>query len=238
MERLSRGRAQRIASKKERPLEHGSKMPPRTLQIRSKIAPTWLPRASRAPPTSATENGISFCSLVSCLGRLSGRSWVALGRSWRSLGASWAVPGPPGALLGAIFVTQWASFGTCLGLFFRRLWKNTKTLIFDDSCSENQGLGVPGGSNIEPKWLPNRSWARLGASWRSLGASRRCLGVSWRSWGLLGASWAALGAISSSNIKPGYRGTGSALKARVASTARKARAARAARTGRARAPAP
>ena len=173
-----------------------------------------------------------FLASGAALGALLGRSWPLLALSWRLLGRAWPSRGAPGSH----FRHPGASFGTCLGLFFRRLWKNTETLIFDDSCSENQGLGVPGGSKIEPRWLPNRSWARLGASWRSLGASRRCpwrlLAASWRSWGLLGASWAALGAICSSNIKPGYRGTGSAFKARAASTARKARAARAARTER------
>ena len=142
-----------------------------------------------------------FLASGAALGALLGRSWPLLALSWRLLGRAWPSRGAPGSH----FRHPGASFGTCLGLFFRRLWKNTKTLIFDDSCSENQGLGVPGGSKIEPRWLPNRSWARLGASWRSLGASRRCpwrlLAASWRSWGLLGASWAALGAISSSNIK-------------------------------------
>ena len=173
-----------------------------------------------------------FLASGAALGALLGRSWPLLALSWRLLGRAWPSRGAPGSH----FRHPGASFGTCLGLFFRRLWKNTKTLIFDDSCSENQGLGVPGGSKIEPRWLPNRSWARLGASWRSLGASRRCLGVSWRPLGALGASLGLLLGRSwgdfSSNIKPGYRGTGSAFKARAASTARKARAARAARTER------
>ena len=133
-----------------------------------------------------------FLASGAALGALLGRSWPLLALSWRLLGRAWPSRGAPGSH----FRHPGASFGTCLGLFFRRLWKNTKTLIFDDSCSENQGFGVPGGSKIEPRWLPNRSWARLGASWRSLGASRRCpwrlLAASWRSWGLLGASWAAL----------------------------------------------
>ena len=136
-----------------------------------------------------------FLASGAALGALLGRSWPLLALSWRLLGRAWPSRGAPGSH----FRHPGASFGTCLGLFFRRLWKNTKTLIFDDSCSENQGFGVPGGSKIEPRWLPNRSWARLGASWRSLGASRRCLGVSWRPLGalggLLGASWGALEAI-------------------------------------------
>ena len=136
-----------------------------------------------------------FLASGAALGALLGRSWPLLALSWRLLGRAWPSRGAPGSH----FRHPGASFGSFLGLFFRRLWKNTKTLIFDDSCSENQGLGVPGGSKIEPRWLPNRSWARLGASWRSLGASRRCpwrlLAASWRSWGLLGASWGALEAI-------------------------------------------
>ena len=134
-----------------------------------------------------------FLASGAALGALLGRSWPLLALSWRLLGRAWPSRGAPGSH----FRHPGASFGTCLGLFFRRLWKNTKTLIFDDSCSENQGLGFPGGSQINPKWLPNRSWARLGASWRSLGASRRCpwrlLAASWRSWGLLGVSWATFG---------------------------------------------
>ena len=114
LERLSRGRAQRIASSIATCNENGLIMLPRGLPNRSKIAPRWLPGA---PPESANGSGDLSCSFFWPLGRLSGRSWVALGRSWRSLGASWAVPGPPGALLGAIFVTQgpplrpvWVSF--------------------------------------------------------------------------------------------------------------------------------
>ena len=162
---------------------------------------------------------ILFLASGAALGALLGRSWPLLALSWRLLGRAWPSRGAPGSH----FRHPGASFGTCLGLFFRRLWKNTETLIFDDSCSENQGLGVPGGSKIEPRWLPNRSWARLGASWRSLGASRRCLGVSWRPLAALGASLGLLLGRSwgdfSSNIKPGYHGTGSALEARAASTA-------------------
>ena len=77
----------------------------------------------------------------------------------------------------------------------------------------------PGG----PKSSLNGSEIALARVLASLGAhlarSWRLLAASWRSWGLLGASWAALGAICSSNIKPGYHGTGSALEARAASTA-------------------
>ena len=122
LERLSRGRAQRIASSRAKWNENGLKMLPRGLPNRSKIAPRWLPGGSRAPPESAHGSGDLSCSFFWPLGRLSGRSWVALGRSWRSLGASWAVPGPPGALLGAIFVTQgpplgpvWVSFSDVFG---------------------------------------------------------------------------------------------------------------------------
>ena len=103
LERLSRGRSQRIASNKEKSFENGSKMPPRRLQKRSKIAPRWLPGA---PPESANESGHLFCSFFSSLGRLLGLSWGAPGGSWGGLGASWAAPGrswgafsPPGGLL-------------------------------------------------------------------------------------------------------------------------------------------
>ena len=168
-------------------------MPPRRLPNRSQIASKWLPEASRADPKSGNDNWSLFCSFCSPLGRLLGRSWVALGRSWRCLCASWAAPGRSRGAPGRHFVFPGASFGSSLGLFFRRLWKNTKffkTLVFSMVFD---GFGVPGGSKIDPRWLPNRSWARLGASWRSLGASRRCLGVSWRPLAALGASWAPLG---------------------------------------------
>ena len=194
MERLSRGRAQRIASKKNS-LEHASKMPPRRLQNRSQIASKWLPEASRAPPKSGNDNWILFCSFCSPLGRLLGRSWVALGRSWRCLGASWAAPGRSRGAPGSHFRLPGASFGNSLGLFFLRLSKNTKTLKTFVFQWFLMVLGLPGGSKIEPQWLRNRSCPRPGTSWRSLGASRRCLGVSWRPLGALGASWAPLGAL-------------------------------------------
>ena len=176
MERLSRGRAQRIASSIAKWNENGLKMLPRGLPNRSKIAPRW-------PPESANGSGDLSCSFFWPLGRLSGRSWVALGRSWRLLGRAWPSWGAPGSH----FRHPGASFGTCLGLFLRRLWKNTETLIFDDSCSENQGLGVPGGSKIDPRWLPK---SLLGASWRLLALSWRLSALSWR---LLAASWRLLG---------------------------------------------
>ena len=64
---------------------------------------------------------------------------------------------------------------------------------FDDSCSENQGFYLPGGSKIDPKWLPNRSWARLGALLAPLGAVLASLGGLLALLGprgrLLGRSW-------------------------------------------------
>ena len=95
LERLSRGRAQRIASSRAKWNENGLKMLPRGLPNRSKIAPRWLPGGSRAPPESANESGHLFCSFFSSLGRLLGCSWGAPGGSWGGLGASWAAPGPP-----------------------------------------------------------------------------------------------------------------------------------------------
>ena len=220
MERLSRGRAQRIAANKEKIL----KMAPKCHPGGSKIAPRSLENGSRRPPKSGIDNWILFCSFCSPLGRLLGRSWVALGRSWRCLCASWAAPGRSRGAPGRRFGFPGASFGSSLGLFFRRLWKNTKffkTLVFSMVFD---GFGVPGGSKIDPRWLPK---SLLGASWRLLALSwrlsRRCLGVSCRplgaSWGLLGVSWAALGPKRRTKQKPGNHGTGSALEARAASTA-------------------
>ena len=112
LERLSRGRAQRIASSRAKWNENGLKMLPRGLPNRSKIAPRWLPGGSRAPPESANGSGDLSCSFFWPLGRLSGRSWVALGRSWRSLGASWAAPGCSRGAPGSHFRHPGASFGS------------------------------------------------------------------------------------------------------------------------------
>ena len=150
-------------------------MPPRRLPNRSQIASKWLPEASRAHPKSGNDNWSLFCSFCSPLGRLLGRSWVALGRSWRCLCASWAAPGRSRGAPGRRFVFPGASFGSSLGLFFRRLWKNTKffkTLVFSMVFN---GFGVPGGSKIDPRWLPK---SLLGASWRLLALSWRLVALS------------------------------------------------------------
>ena len=195
MERLSRGRAQRIASSRAKWNDNGLKMLPRGLPNRSKIAPRWLPGGSRAPPESANGSGDLSCSFFGPLGRLSGRSWVALGRSWRSLGASWAVPGPPGALLGAIFVTQgpplgpvWVSFSDAFGkhgnLDFRRQLQRKSRL--------GRPRGVQNRAKMAPKSLLGASWRLLALSWRLSALSLASLG------GLLAplaASWASLGAL-------------------------------------------
>ena len=161
-------------------------MPPRRLPKRSKIAPRGLPGGSRAPPESANESGHLFCSFFSSLGRLLGLSWGAPGGSWGSWalpGRSWGAFSPPGGLL-------LESFGP---LFSNILEKHAKTLNFDDSCSENQGFYLPGGSKIEPKWLQNRSWHLLVLIWRLSALSWRLLAASWRLLGplgrLLGRSW-------------------------------------------------
>ena len=116
-----------------------------------------------------------FLASGAALGALLGRSWPLLALSWR-LFRAWPSRGAPGSH----FRHPGASVGSFSDLFFRRRWKNTKTLIFDDSCSENQGFGVPGGSKIERKWVQNRSRARFGSSWRSSVAS-------WRFFRALGA---------------------------------------------------
>ena len=77
--------------------------------------------------------------------------------------------------------------------------------------------GVQNRAQMPPKSLLY-SWHLAALIWR-LALFWRLLAASWRSWGLLGASWAALGAICSSNIKPGYHGTGSAFSERAASIA-------------------
>ena len=179
MERLSRGRAQRIAANKEKTLENGSKMPPRRLQNRSQIASKWLP-----------DNWILFCSFCSPLGRLLGRSWVALGRSWRCLGASWAAPGRSRGAPGSHFRLPGASFGSSLGLYFLRLWKNTKTLKTLVFSMVFDGLGPPRGvqnrAHMAPRSLLPASWHLLALTWRSSALSWRLFPASWRSWRPLG----------------------------------------------------
>ena len=198
MERLSRGRAQRIASKKNS-LEHASKVSPRRLQNRSQIASTWLPEASRAPPKSGIDNWILFCSFCSPLGRLLGRSWVALGRFWRCLGASWVAPGRSRGAPGSHFRLPGASFGSSLGLYFVRLWKNTKTLKTIIFSMVFDGFGpprrVPNRAQMAARSLLGASWHLLALTWRFSARSWRLLAASGRSWGLLGASWAQLGHI-------------------------------------------
>ena len=83
---------------------------------------------------------------------------------------------------------------------------------------------------MTPKSLLAASWHLLALTWRFSALSWRLWAASWRSWGLLGTSWAALGAICSSNIKPGYHGTGSAFEARAASKASERRARRSQQT--------
>jgi hypothetical protein len=184
LERLSRGRAQRIAANKEKTLENGSKMPPRRLQNRSQIASKWLPEASRAPPKSGIDNWILFCSFCSPLGRLLGRSWVALGRSWRCLGASWVAPGRSRGAPGSHFRLPGASFGSSLGLYFLRLWKNTKTLKTIVFSMVFDGFGPPRGVQnralMAPKSLLGASWHLLVLIWRLLALSWRLWAVSWR----------------------------------------------------------
>ena len=159
-------------------------MPPRRLQNRSQIASKWLPEASRAPPKSGIDNWILFCSFCSPLGRLLGRSWVALGRSWRCLGASWVAPGRSRGAPGSHFRLPGASFGSSLGLFFLRLWKNTKTLKNIVFSMVFDGFGPPRGVQnralMAPKSLLGASWHLLVLIWRLLALSWRLWAVSWR----------------------------------------------------------
>ena len=117
-----------------------------------------------------------------------GLSLRLLGRSWPLPGRSWEPFSSPRGLL-------WDLFGS---LFPTPLEKH-ENLDFRRQLQRNQGLGVPAGSKIEPRWLPNRSCPRLGnplaLTWRFSALSWRLWAASWRSWGLLGASWGALVAI-------------------------------------------
>ena len=202
--------------------------------MRPKMAPKCLPGGAKIAPKLLQNGSRPFC-------RLLGGSWGAPG----ALLAFPAVLAPLGALLeapGGHFGLPGVSFWSFAGHFGKPPWKIAKTLknlIFSmvfDGFGPPRGVQnrAPNGSEIALA----RVLATLGAHWALLGtvlASLAGLLALLAPLGrLLGRSYADF----SSKGKPGYRGTGSALKARVASTARKARAARAARTGRARAPAP
>ena len=126
MERLSRGRAQRIASSRAKWNENGLTMLPRGLPNRSKIAPR--------SPESANESGHLFCFFFSPLGRLLGLSWGAPGGAWGGLGASWAAPGGAWGALGghglrlggswAVPGPLLAALGPLLELSWRRLGRS------------------------------------------------------------------------------------------------------------------
>ena len=140
-------------------------------------------------------------------------------------GRSWEPFSSPRGLLwdlfGSLFPTPLEKHGN---LDFRRQLQRKSRF--------GRPRGVQNRTQMAPKSLLGASWRLLALSWRlsalslaSLGGLLALLGPLGR---LLGRSWDDF----SSNLKPGYRGTGSAFKARAASTARKARAARAARTER------
>ena len=159
-------------------------MTPRRVPNRSKMAPG-------SPPRPNAKVVIFFAPFL----RLLGGSWGAPGASWGRLGDSWGAPGASWGAPGGHFGLPEASFWSFLAFFFGRRRKNTKTLKFADSCSENQGFGTPRGSKIEPKWLQNRFRGPLGGSSCLLAGSWGSLGLSWR---LLGRSWrllVALGAV-------------------------------------------
>ena len=101
--------------------------------------------------------------------------------------------------------------GTFFGPFSAPSRQTVKTLIFDDSCSENQGFCASRGSNITPKWLQNRSKIELRVAWgclRPLGALLGALGALlgrswWAFWALLGRSWRLLGPRMAPKRPPG-----------------------------------
>ena len=127
-------------------------------------------------------------------------------------GRSWEPFSSPRGLL-------WELFGS---LFPTPLEKH-ENLDFRRQLQRNSRFWRPGGvqnrTQMAPKSLLGASWRLLALSWRlsalslaSLGGLLALLGPLGR---LLGRSWGDF----SSNKKPGYHGTGSALEARAASTA-------------------
>jgi len=215
----------------------------KSLPNRFKMAPGGLPE----PPQERKRKWSPFLLLFLA-------SWAALGvllgRFWRA--APGAVFAPPGRRFGF----PGASFGSSLGLFFRRLWKNTKffkTLVFSMVFD---GFGVPGGSKIDPRWLPKSllgaSWRLLALSWRLsalslaslagllalLGPLGRLLGRSWGDFKLQDKTWLSWNGkrVQSESCKHGKKGKSSessknresqSASTMRSSTARAARPARA-----------
>ena len=190
MERLSRGRAQRIASSIAKWNENGLKMLPRGLPNRSKIAPRWLPGGSRAPPESAHGSGDLSCSFC----------WP-LGRSWGAPGSLLAAPGDLLAPLGpclALPGRSWEPFSSPRGLLwdlfgslFPTSLEKHENLDFRRQLQRKSRFGRPRGVQNRAKIL-----APLGALLAPLGAVLAPLGGLLALLGsLLGASWAALGTI-------------------------------------------
>ena len=219
MERLSRGRAQRIASSRAKWNEHGLKMLPRGLPNRSKIAPRWLPGGSRATPESANES----VTLVAPFFGLWGGSRGAPGSLLAAPGALLAPLGPCLALPGR----SWEPFSSPRGLLwdlfgslFPTPLEKHENLDFRRQLQRKSRFWRPRGVQHRTQMAPK---SLLGASWHLLALTWRFSALSWRlwaaSWGLLGASWAAFGPKRRSKQKPGYHGTGSAFSERAASTA-------------------
>ena len=127
---------------------------PRTLQHRSKIAPGGFPDLHQDPNPTQDPILLPFSN------------WAALGALLAAPGAVLALPGPPGSH----FRIPGASLWSFLGLFFGRFRENTKTLIFDDSCSENQGFCFPWpkSSQHSSKIALGHALAPLGLFWRLL----------------------------------------------------------------------
>ena len=179
MERLSRGRAQRIASSRAKWNENGLKMLPRgapgrprraQTEVVTLVAPFFgLWGGSRGAPGSLlAAPGALLAPLGPCLA-LPGRSWEPFSS-------------PRGLL--------WDLFGS---LFPTSLEKH-ENLDFRRQLQRKSRFGRPRGvqnrAKMAPKSLLGASWRLLALSWRLSALSWRLLAASWRSWGL---SWASLG---------------------------------------------
>ena len=152
MERLSRGRAQRIAANKEKIL----KMAPKCHPGGSKIAPRSLQNGSRrppGPPRAESITGSFFAPFV----RLLGGSWGAPGSLLAAPGAVLAPLGAPGRSWGAPgghFGLPGVAFWSFVGLFLKPPWKLAETfknLIFSMVLD---GFWRPRGVRNRPQMAP------------------------------------------------------------------------------------
>ena len=196
MERLSRGRAQRIASSRAKWNENGLKMLPRGLPNRSKIAPRWLPGPPRRAHTEVVTLVAPFFGLWGGSRGAPGSLLAAPGALLAPLGPCLALPGRSWEPFSSPRGLLWDLFGS---LFPTPLEKH-ENLDFRRQLQRKSRFGRPRGVQNRPQMAPK---SLLGASWRLLALSWRLSALSLASLGgllallgplgrLLGRSWGDL----------------------------------------------